>query len=175
MNQSAGQQQSARSGRGRGLAGMALLAGWLLQPMAALAQPDCAVPMFALSQQELAELDLAVLQCLASEGFPRAQLELGKRYSDGRGAPQDHAKAAHWLARAAGLVPPDASVPEIVFTPDGTVTAMFRPDALKGPASAEARYRLGRLYLEGKGVRRRPEYGRKLMETAVKQGLSHRP
>lgn len=49
---------------------------------------------------------------------------------------------------------------------------IFLPNANAGPGSAEAQLRLGQMLIEGRGIARDVERGRKLMARAAAQGFS---
>jgi localization factor PodJL len=80
------------------------------------------------------------LRAAAAEGDPNAQFEIGQRFADGRGVPQNPADAADWYERAAkqGLVP--------------------------------ARFRLGGLYEKGFGVKKDLDAARRLYTAAAEAG-----
>ncbi|NIP94650.1 MAG: sel1 repeat family protein [Akkermansiaceae bacterium] len=65
----------------------------------------------ALQEIELPPLpeDIQSLSKMAEEGDPRAQLQLGNRFSSGAGVPQDLAEAAKWFRAAAEQGQPDAA------------------------------------------------------------------
>jgi localization factor PodJL len=76
----------------------------------------------------------------ARRGDPSAFIELGMRYSEGRGAVRDPKLAALWLERAAEF------------------------------GSAPAQYRLGTLYREGRGVERNPKIALRHFTAAAEAG-----
>ena len=80
------------------------------------------------------------LRSAALAGNPAAQYEIGVRFSDGRGVPQNFEQAAMWLARAAdqGLAP--------------------------------AQYRLGSLREKGQGIKKDFAEARRLYLAAAQQG-----
>jgi localization factor PodJL len=82
----------------------------------------------------------AALRSAAAAGNPAAEYEIGVRFIEGRGVPQNSEEAAHWLARAAdrGLAP--------------------------------AQYRLGSLYEKGQGVKKDLMEARRLYLAAAQQG-----
>jgi localization factor PodJL len=82
----------------------------------------------------------AALRSAAVAGNPAAEYEIGVRFIEGRGVPQNSEEAAHWLARAAdhGLAP--------------------------------AQYRLGSLYEKGQGVKKDLMEARRLYLAAAQQG-----
>ncbi len=113
---------------------------------------------------------IAFTQCRARGGNTFAQFELARAYEQGRGVPRDPAQAAKWYRRAA------ESTVEMQFTPPAS-----GPDAAYGqtipshegrrwPGLAEAQYRLGLMYLEGRGVPQDRAQARKWLERAARQG-----
>ncbi len=82
----------------------------------------------------------SALRSAAAAGNPAAEYEIGVRFIEGRGVPQNSEEAAHWLARAAdhGLAP--------------------------------AQYRLGSLYEKGQGVKKDLMEARRLYVAAAQQG-----
>lgn len=58
-------------------------------------------PVKAASRQITPAMPFGELQRLAEQGEEDAQYELGVRYRNGDGIPQDHAQAAKWIERAA--------------------------------------------------------------------------
>ena len=121
------------------------------------------------SSKEAAGKSLDELTCGADRGDPSAQLALGVRYEKGEGVAADPARAARLYAAAertiARLVslnsPPTRSGRFSV-----TRTSGNRPLPI---ALAEARYRLGRLYWDGRGVKRDRGYGRRLLMDSARQ------
>lgn len=86
------------------------------------------------------KLDLAGLQTAAGQGDPAAQVELGLRYTDGTGVPQDYARAAEW----------------------------FRQAAMQG--NAEGQLELGVMYVNGEGMAENPREGYAWYSLAAAQG-----
>jgi localization factor PodJL len=82
----------------------------------------------------------ALLREAALAGDAAAEYEIGMRYLEGRGLPQNSAEALRWLERAArsGLAP--------------------------------AQFRLGGLYEKGQGTKKDPEAARKLYLSAAEKG-----
>lgn len=111
-----------------------------------------------------------VLECRASTGDKLAAFELGQRYELGDGVKRDPRRAAKLYKQAATFT----SGTTYVYSPPvgkggrGTVIPVRTgPDR---PGLAEAKYRLGVMYLEGRGVRFDFPRGRKLIEEAAAQG-----
>ncbi len=134
----------------------------------------CAAADLTPSPAEMARIDLPALRCLVEDDRPSAMLELAKRLEAGRDMPVDLAAAAYWYGRAAGIVQPlgPNSVPTIWA--NGRLLTALAPAELRGVPSAEARYRLGQMYLDGRGVKRDPARGARLIETARARGYSPR-
>ena len=102
--------------------------------------------------------ELAQLRALAEQGNAVAQYNLGFRYANGDGVPQDNAEAERWYRLAAYQGHADAQyslglmyqlgygVPE----EDAEAERWYRPAADQG--HADAQYSLGTLYAGGEGV-----------------------
>lgn len=110
------------------------------------------------------------LTCAADRGDPAAQLALGVRYEEGKGVEADPARAAQlyetaqrYIERLYALNSPP--VRSGMF--GQTRTSGLRPPP---PALAEARFRLGRLYLEGRGVTQNRGIANRLLILAARQG-----
>lgn len=54
--------------------------------------------------------ELAIVQPMAEKGYPFAQFNLGVLYDEGKGVPEDNAKAMEWYRRAADQGFPQAQV-----------------------------------------------------------------
>jgi localization factor PodJL len=87
-----------------------------------------------------AQIGSKTLRTAAAKGDPAAAFEIGVRYADGRGVPQNLSAAAEWFGRAAdqGLAP--------------------------------AQFRLGGLYEKGMGVAKNPDTARRLYVAAAEAG-----
>ncbi len=125
---------------------------------------------FALSSSsEAAAKSIDELTCGADRGDPSAQLALGVRYEMGEGVAADPARAAQLYAQAERTIallvtlnsPPTRAGRFGATRPSGN-----RPPPL---ALAEARYRLGLLYWDGRGVKQDRGYGRRLLIEAGQQ------
>lgn len=132
----------------------------------------CAAEIATISPAQMTRIELPTLQCLADEANPRAQLELGKRLEEGRGVPADPEAAAHWYGRAAGLIKPLGPHTMPALWSNGRLASAAAIEELRGPPLAEARYRLGRLYLDGRGVRQDVKRGRALIAEAAARGYA---
>ncbi|MBK2451742.1 tetratricopeptide repeat protein [Escherichia coli] len=113
--------------------------------------------------------EIAHQMCDSDRGNSVSQLELGKRYESGRGVEVDLKKAAE-LYRSAAI------------SSDGRFTTYSPPATLGGTGQVttfngsprvglpEARYRLGLMYLDGRGVRSDVPRGWRLVEEAAASG-----
>ena len=107
---------------------------------------------------DVTELPIAALRELAEAGDADAQIELGLRYEDGHGLPQDDTFAASWYRRAAeqGYAPGQVSLGYMYATGLGVVrddaesVRWFRRAADQG--NARAQHNLGVSYRDGLGV-----------------------
>jgi hypothetical protein len=95
---------------------------------------------------------IARLTCEADRGNAVAARALAERYEQGIGVAPDQARAAALYARAAAEVPVFTQVyaPPVTLGGAGSVLVLPNPAGTRG--DAEAQYRLGRMYLEGRGV-----------------------
>jgi TPR repeat protein len=125
---------------------------------------------FALSSsKEAAGKSLDELTCGADRGDPSAQLALGVRYEKGEGVVADPARAARLYAQA------ERTITRLVsLNSPPTRAGRFGVTRMSGSrplpiALAEARYRLGRLYWDGRGVKRDRGYGRRLLIDSARQ------
>lgn len=110
------------------------------------------------------------LHCLADQGAQDAQLQLARRYETGDGVAPDPGRAARLYRRAATTIPPATAVysPPVRLGGSGQVMLLRNPNAR--PGLAEAKYRLGRMMLEGRGVERDERRGLSLIDEAARQG-----
>ena len=112
---------------------------------------------------------LARLACSDSQ---QAQYEVGLAYETGAGVAADPEAAAKWYRKAATyhsgttslFVAPDAAGREKF----GTALEVRIGPRLDG--YADAKYRLGLLYLEGRGVKQSRNKARKWLKRAARQG-----
>jgi TPR repeat protein len=121
------------------------------------------------SSSEVSAKSLAELTCGADRGDPSAQLALGVRYEKGEGVPADPARAARLYAQAEGTI-----TRLVMLNSPPTRSGRFGVTRMSGNrplplALAEARYRLGRLYLDGRGVKKDRGYGRRLLIDSARQ------
>jgi TPR repeat protein len=121
------------------------------------------------SSEKASAKSLDELACAADRGDPSAQLALGVRYETGEGVAADPARAARLYAQAERTI-----ALLVTLNSPPTRSGRFgatRPSGNRPPpfALAEARYRLGRLYWDGRGVKRDRGYGRRLLIEAGQQ------
>ena len=121
------------------------------------------------SSSEASAKSLAELTCGADRGDPSAQLALGVRYEKGEGVAADPARAARLYAQA------EQTISRLVtLNSPPTRSGRFSATRMSGNrplpvALAEARYRLGRMYLDGRGVKQDRGYGRRLLIDSARQ------
>jgi TPR repeat protein len=121
------------------------------------------------SSSEAAGKSLDELTCGADRGDPSAQLALGVRYEKGEGVAADPARAAQLYAQAERTI-----TRLVMLNSPPTRSGRFGVTRMSGNrplpiALAEARYRLGRLYWDGRGVKRDRGYGRRLLIDSARQ------
>ena len=83
------------------------------------------------------KVNLSVLKQLAEQGHADAQFRLGDRYKEGKGVPRDGDMACQWYAKAAA---------------QGHDAGLNALTQLAEQGNADAQYRLGTMYKEGKGM-----------------------
>lgn len=111
----------------------------------------------------------------AELGDPEAQLLLGEAYLAGRGVPRDPAEGARWLGKAADRGVTRASERLTSALADSELAGELRDvtDHLLRASSegdASALYQLGKLHLEGAGMRRDPAAAIEHFRKAAEQG-----
>lgn len=111
------------------------------------------------------------LQCRADQGERVAIMELARALETGNGVTRDDARAASLYEKAAQDRPTFTSIysPPVRLGGAGQVMMIPNPDG--GPGSAEAKYRLGRMLVEGRGVGNDVERGQDLIAAAERQGF----
>lgn len=111
------------------------------------------------------------LQCRADQGERAAIMELARALETGDGVTRDDARAASFYEKAAQDRPAFTSIysPPVRLSGAGQVLMIPNPDG--GPGSAEAKYRLGRMLVEGRGVGTNVERGQDLIAAAERQGF----
>lgn len=112
---------------------------------------------------------LAMLECQAGRGDKPAQLELGIRLEEGRGIAADPERAAQLYRQAASFTSGTiwVYVPGINGAAGTVMPVRSGPDQ---PGLAEAKYRLGLLYLAGRGVPRDAAEGQEWIRKAIEAG-----
>lgn len=113
--------------------------------------------------------EIEVLQCQAGLGDKLAQLHLAERLETGQGVAADPARAAR-LYRAASSYTSGMNFIYLagVGGKPGTVLPLRSgPDQ---PGLSEAQYRLGLMYLDGRGVRQDRRRARELIRKAAGAG-----
>ena len=115
-------------------------------------------------------MHVAHLRCHAELGVQSAEIELARRYETGNGVPLDFARAATLYRRAAADIPRTTPLYSPPVRPGGSgrVILVQNPNARTG--SAEARYRLGLMLIEGRGIAPDARRGRQLVERAAASG-----
>lgn len=106
----------------------------------------------------------------ACGGDAFAQYEIGLIYERGTGTPGNLKKAAKWYKRAAAR---KSGTAPIYLAPVGNQRTGWVMPIKTGPTSrgdADAQYRLGLLYLKGRGVEKSPKKAKKWLKRAAKQG-----
>lgn len=121
------------------------------------------------SSKEVSARSLEALTCGADRGDPSAQLALGVRYEKGEGVTADPARAAQLYAQAERTI-----TRLVMLNSPPTRSGRFSVTRMSGnrplpTALAEARYRLGRLYWDGRGVKKDRGYGRRLLIDSARQ------
>jgi hypothetical protein len=117
-------------------------------------------------------LPVALLHCLADQGRRDAQLELARRYEFGEGVAPDLAVAVQLYERAAMDAPGTNAIYSPPVHPGGSGRVLLLGNRAARAGSADARYRLGLMLIEGRGVARDLRRGRSLMERAAGAGHS---
>jgi len=113
---------------------------------------------------------IAHLRCSAELGIQSAQVEMARRYETGAGVPQDLQRAVALYERAAADVPRTTPIYSPPVRPGGSgrVILVNNPGGQTG--SAEARYRLGLMLLEGRGIARNVRRSREQIARAAAAG-----
>lgn len=113
---------------------------------------------------------LAGLQCRAWSGEKLAQLELGRRFETGDGVAVDLKQAAHFYRVAAQ----DISGTTYVYSPPvgkrGRSMVLPLRTGIDQPGLAEAKYRLGLMYRDGRGMNANPQKAGRLISESRAQG-----
>jgi TPR repeat protein len=114
---------------------------------------------------------LQSLQCHAARGDRASQVALARRLETGDGIASDPKRAADLYRAAATAVPSSTAIysPPVRKGGQGQMMFLTNPNASLG--SAEALYRLGRMYIDGRGVESDPSRGRAMIRQAAEQGF----
>lgn|GEM_PF-4409560 len=117
--------------------------------------------------------EIAHLECLSKQNEPSALLKLGRRYEDGIGVPQNLRRALDLYRRSSANTQED----RIIFLAkprDGQEPGWVYKGSLHplSQDSLNARYRIGLMYLEGRGVKQDTKRGTLIMEALAKLGWS---
>lgn len=115
------------------------------------------------------DAELVDLGRRACTGSKLAQYELGRTYESGTGVVANAAEAAHWYRQAAES---ETGVTNVYSPPVGKEQYGRVIPVRTGPPRVglpEAQYALGRLYLEGRGVKQSDRKARKWLKRAAQQ------
>ena len=110
---------------------------------------------------------LAFFACDASQ---QAQYEVGLAYETGTGVAADPVAAAKWYRKAARY---DSGTISVFAEPSGDERFGTPLDVRIGPlleGNADAKYRLGLMYLEGRGVVQSRIKAKRWLKRAARQG-----
>jgi TPR repeat protein len=111
------------------------------------------------------------LQCRADQGERMAIVQLARAYEMGMGVPQDAARAVSLYEQAVQDRPKYTSIYSPPVRLGGSGQMLLLPNPNGGPGDAEAKYRLGRMLIDGRGVARDEARGRALTDAATEQGF----
>lgn len=111
------------------------------------------------------------LQCRADQGDRTAMVELARALETGSGVARDDSHAAALYEKAAQDRPTSTSIYSPPVRLGGAGQVMMVPNADGGPGNAEAKYRLGHMLIEGRGIARDADRGRQLIAEAERQGF----
>jgi len=129
---------------------------------------------------------IALYEQAADQGVPYAMSQLYNIYWNGNGVPVDHAKALEWRNKSGVTADPQAEYrlgdyyetrrwegddAHRVLTKPNFPQAVYWYRVAAEHHSAEAQYRLGMLYLRGKGVEVDESRGLELLRAAADQGI----
>lgn len=111
------------------------------------------------------------LRCRAEQGERSAMIELARALETGEGVTRDDVSAAALYENAAQDRPAFTSIYSPPVRLGGSGQVMMIPNADGGPGNAEAKYRLGRMLVEGRGIEQEVARGQELMAAAQRQGF----
>ena len=163
------------TGRWSGFSGviaMALIAAGctLPDPCAGLGPAPTVDPAAPAGIDLTAEQSLERLVCEARHGDQSSQYLVGKLYEEGVGVPADPGEAAKWYRRAAKG---RSGTTHVYSAPVGDERYGRALPVTTGPATpglADAQYRLGLLYRDGRGVDQNLKRARRWLERAAEKG-----
>lgn len=136
---------------------------WLVGPVALLSASCAHLP-------EQCAANPGSLRCRAAVGEKQAQLELGRAYEEGTVIVQDLRHAVRLYEAAAS---PTSGTTYVYSPPVGkekagrVIPVRVGPDR---PGLSEAKLRLARMYLTGRGVRLDRDRGIRLLRQAAREG-----
>jgi hypothetical protein len=111
------------------------------------------------------------LRCRADLGERSAMVELARAYETGHDVPHDDALAATLYEKAAQ----DRAAYTSIYSPPvrlgGSGRMLMLPNPGGGPGNAEAKYRLGRMLIEGRGIASDSARGQKLVDAGLREGF----
>lgn len=111
------------------------------------------------------------LQCRADRGERAAMVELARALETGDGLARDDVHAAALYEKAAQDRPAFTSIYAPPMRLGGSGQVVMMPNSDGGPGNAEAKYRLGRMLVEGRGIGQDVERGQTLIAAAQRQGF----
>lgn len=111
------------------------------------------------------------LQCRADQGDRSAMVELARALETGEGVTRDDVRAAALYEKAAQDRPAFTSIYSPPVRLGGSGQVMMIPNADGGPGDAEAKYRLGQMLNEGRGIGQDVTRGQELMAAAQRLGF----
>lgn len=112
------------------------------------------------------------LECRADQGERDAMVEFARALETGNGVPRDETRAAVLYDKAAQDQPTFTSVYSPPVRIGGSGQVILIPNAAGGPGDAAAKYWLGRMLIDGRGVSRDTVRGRTLIDAAIGQGYT---
>lgn len=113
---------------------------------------------------------LTHLHCRADLGEQDAQIALASMYETGRGVNADLARAATLYEQAATEIPRTTTLYSPPVRRGGSGQLLLLNNRNARPASAEAQFRLGLMFIEGRGRERDDARGRYLIRLAAEAG-----
>lgn len=111
------------------------------------------------------------LQCRADQGDQTAMVELARALETGSGMARDDSRAVALYEKAAQDRPAFTSIYSPPVRLGGAGQVMMIPNTDGGPGNVEAKYRLGQMLVEGRGIARDADRGLQLIAEAERQGF----